>query len=318
MKPHDHTWVLVLAAGEGKRVRSLTVDRRGQLAPKQYSSVDGHRTLLESTLERARRVAASERIVPIVAAQHRRWWESELTGIPARNIIVQPENRGTAAGILLPLLWVSQHDRQATVVVLPSDHFVESEQTLVDSLVEAISAVTESEVPVMLLGIKPDGPEREYGWILPCGRCEHRPCHVASFREKPDVSTSECLLRQGALLNSFIMVAKIRCLLTVFQETLPQLWRPFQPVIGSMSDGSWRGDVLAELYGSIPCLDFSKDLLETATDRLWVYPVPPCGWTDLGTPERLTQLLAHHGSCSPECQAEIAPTHLRAGAADAR
>jgi mannose-1-phosphate guanylyltransferase len=290
-----HLWVLVLAAGEGKRVSRLTHDRWGQLAPKQFSSIDGNETLLNSTLKRAKRFAPPERIVPIVAAQHRRWWESELVGIPPGNVIVQPENRGTAAGILLPLLWITQHDGEATVVILPSDHYVGSEKTLTRALRNAVSAVSRSEAPVVLLGIKPDGPEDEYGWIVPCPGPESCPHRVASFREKPDASTSACLLRQGALLNSFIMVADNRCLLALYRKELPQLWRPFEQLMGHPNDNRWQEKNLVDLYQSIPSLDFSKDILEEATDTLWVCPVPPCGWTDIGTPERLTQHLTHHG-----------------------
>jgi len=38
--------------------------------------------------------------------------------MPRRNLIVQPENRGTAIGLLLPLLHVYQRDPQARIVIL--------------------------------------------------------------------------------------------------------------------------------------------------------------------------------------------------------
>ncbi len=83
-------WALVLAAGEGSRVRDFTRDRRGNCAPKQYTSTDGRVTLLGATLRRARRIVPSEQIVTIVAAHHERWLKSELDGVPSDNITVQP------------------------------------------------------------------------------------------------------------------------------------------------------------------------------------------------------------------------------------
>jgi len=216
-----------------------------------------------------------------------RGWRSAL-------VIVQPENRGTAAGVLLPLLWITQHDREATVVILPSDHHVESEETLNDSLSGAVSAVVRSDTPVVLLGIQPEGPEEEYGWIVPCPGSESCPCRVASFREKPDASTAACLLNQGGLLNSFIVVADSRCLLTLYRTELPLLCRPFERLNADRSGKPWEQEDLFDLYRSIPCTDFSRDILEGAADRLWVYPVPPCGWSDLGTPRRLTMHLTRH------------------------
>jgi mannose-1-phosphate guanylyltransferase len=64
MNSNQHIWVVILAAGEGERLRDLTRDRWGQPAPKQYSTIDGQTTLLRTTLERARKIASPERIVP--------------------------------------------------------------------------------------------------------------------------------------------------------------------------------------------------------------------------------------------------------------
>jgi len=156
-------WVLILAAGEGTRVRFLTFDRWGHQAPKQFSSIDGRQSLLGATLGRAKRIVPQERIVAIVAAHHRRWWESELETISADNVIVQPENRGTANGILLPLLWITQREEDATIVVLPSDHFVGSEEAFEGAVNECISAVKHTDVGVVMLGVKPVCLETEYG-----------------------------------------------------------------------------------------------------------------------------------------------------------
>ncbi len=284
-------WVVVLAAGEGSRVKSMTYDRRGRQAPKQYSLIDDRSTLLGATLDRARRIAPPEHIVPIVATQHRRWWKPELAGIPAGNIIVQPSNRGTAAGILLPFLWISRQDHDATVVILPSDHYVRSEDVLEESIRRAMAAVDSKYRGVVLLGIKPHGPETGYGWIVPCEHAQECPYRVSSFSEKPDTATSVCLLCQGAFLNSFILVASCRSLRQLFQDELPQLWQAFEPSLG---DGPWEESHVASLYQSIATQDFSKDVLERSSANLWVQPVPECGWDDLGTPERLTKHLMRH------------------------
>lgn len=301
-------WVLVLAAGEGKRVRTLTRDRQGYRAPKQFTSPDGKESLLGATLRRAGKIAPLGQIVTIVAAQHERWWRHELDGMPSDNIIVQPENRGTAAGILLPLICIEHRDQNAIVVILPSDHFVESEDTLNGVLNRAVSTVSRSEAPVVLLGVRPKGPEEEYGWIVPCPGPENCPHRVASFREKPDACTAAALLDQGALLNTFIIVADCRCLLALFKERTPELWGPFEQTLAGRTTGFRQQEDLAELYDSIPPLDFSRDVLENAAENLWVYPVPSCGWTDLGTPQRLSDHQVRHGKHPPSIETTVEPT----------
>src|SRR4030095_2964760 len=102
----NHTWALVLAAGEGSRLRTLTTTHNGVAVPKQFCSLQGGPSLLQETLHRAEAIAPRKRVCTIVAAQHRRWFEGPLWSLPAQNVIVQPENRGTAIGLLLPILHI--------------------------------------------------------------------------------------------------------------------------------------------------------------------------------------------------------------------
>ena len=54
--------------------------------------------------------------------------------------------------------------------------------------------------------------------------------------------------------------------------------------------GSWPA--LLSLYDRLPELDFSRDLLEGRAADLCVMRVPPCGWSDLGTPRRVAATLS--------------------------
>ena len=56
----------------------------------------------------------------------------------AMRLIVQPMNRGTANGILLPLLHIEARDPDARIVILPSDHYVRDESILVTALESAL------------------------------------------------------------------------------------------------------------------------------------------------------------------------------------
>src|SRR5262245_31154240 len=108
----NQSWAIVLAAGEGKRLRELTM-RGGIDTPKQFCSLRGGRSLLGDALARAARIAPRKRMLVVVAAEHRRFWERELADLPRENVIVQPANRGTAAGVLLPALTVLERDPEA-------------------------------------------------------------------------------------------------------------------------------------------------------------------------------------------------------------
>jgi len=313
MISNEHIWAVILAAGEGERVRGLTRDRWGHAAPKQYASIDGSTTLLGITVERAKKLSPLERIVPIVAEQHQRWWATELAEIPPENVIVQPENRGTAAGILLPLLWITERDPDALLVILPSDHGVASEDTLHTAIMNALLGTASARAGLVLLGVTPERPEPGYGWILPRPGERDGLHPIATFREKPDAAAAASLLGRGALLNSFILIADGRFLLNLFETDLPQLWQPLHPVFDEGWDRPERNRDLSRLYRSIPVLDFSKDLLERSAEKLWVYPVPACGWLDLGTPDRLTRHLSGQDRPEWSCQVQTIPRNPARG-----
>jgi hypothetical protein len=99
-------------------------------------------------------------------------------------------SRGTAIGILLPLLKILARDRLARIVVLPSEHFVRDEAGLARSLRLAASLTETPESNLVLLGIGPDHPNPEFGYIVPGRPDRHGTFRVQRFVEKPDGATA--------------------------------------------------------------------------------------------------------------------------------
>jgi mannose-1-phosphate guanylyltransferase len=61
---------VVLAAGDGTRLSTLTTDSDGNPVPKQFCSLNGGGSLLHEALQRANRIVLRERVCAIVADQH--------------------------------------------------------------------------------------------------------------------------------------------------------------------------------------------------------------------------------------------------------
>jgi mannose-1-phosphate guanylyltransferase len=240
--------------------------------------------MLRWALDRACSVVPREHVVIVVAEQHRRFWEHELSDFPLENVVVQPRNRGTGAGLLLPSLRLCLHrDAVARVLVLASDHYVEDERTLRESLDLALDVRGRDRARLLLLGMTPRGRDHEFGWIVPASGVSGGIRRVAHFAEKPGLEGARVLMQRGALVNSLMLVAPVELILRLYEETLPGILRAFL---------DWPRDAvgrehLDEIYQSIPTSDFSRDVLARSVRRLSVVQVPRCGWSDLGTPERL-------------------------------
>jgi mannose-1-phosphate guanylyltransferase len=291
MKLRQRTWALVLAAGEGTRLASLTTDAEGNSVPKQFCSLTGGRSLLEDAIQRARRIAPRERTCVIVAEQHRRYWRRTLWSLPARNVIVQPQNRGTANGILLAVLKILELDPLARIVFLPADHYVRDERALAGALREAATHLTRNPRELFLIGIEPEEADPELGYIEPGHTLADGARSVARFVEKPETSVARRLIASGAVWNSFIFAAHGPALLGLLRARSPEVVEEMSTALARDARAGQRSLALQELYERLPNLDFSRAIAQGAEERLRVITAPACGWSDLGTPKRVAETL---------------------------
>src|SRR5215831_200722 len=112
-------WALLLAGGDGRRLRPLTRIIAGDDRPKQFCQILPGHTLLEVTERRVARVVPSQRTLVALTRAHERYYRPLLQNRPARALLVQPENRGTAPAILYGALRIAADAPLATVATFP-------------------------------------------------------------------------------------------------------------------------------------------------------------------------------------------------------
>lgn len=286
-------WAIVLAGGEGERLRALARDERGRPAPKQFCPLGGLRPPLAAAIERAESLVPRERVMVSVIEAHRPWWSAQLAGRATETIASQPLPRGTATGILLPLLAILERDPGARVLILPADHAVEDETVLRRALERAAWVAGERPDAPVLLGITPTSADGELGWVIPAGRPDADSHAVEAFVEKPGPEIARKLMAAGGMWNAFLVATKGAALVRLFERHMPELHAPLAALPQLWTPGARRP---IERFESLPSRDFSHDLLTPAAAGLRVIRVPACGWTDLGTPTRLFEWLASHGA----------------------
>jgi mannose-1-phosphate guanylyltransferase len=293
MTEHGRCWGVILAGGDGTRLRPLTRALAGDDRPKQYCRVLGRETLLDQTRRRVARAVSPRRTLVVVTRAHERFYREALADLAPGTLVVQPENRGTLAGILYPLLRLEPRAADDPVAFFPSDHYVSDDETFMAHVTAAVGVVRACPDRTVLLGIRPDRPETEYGWIepgAPLGPVA-RPWPIPAsavrrFWEKPGRPLAAGLAARGCFWNSFVVVGRVATLLGLVREAAPDVHGALAAARPAL-DGPDEARVLADVYAALRPGDFSREVLAAHPERLAVLPVSGVTWNDLGEPSRV-------------------------------
>jgi mannose-1-phosphate guanylyltransferase len=289
----ERLWAIVLAAGDGKRLAPLTRALYGWELPKQFAVLHRGRSLLQATMDRVAPLVPPERTVVVVGVAQEGLARLQLAEYRGVEIVAQPRNLDTGPGILLPLIHVLARDPGASVVVLPSDHYVADPRPLLGAIRTAVESSRRVEDLLTLLGVVPDRAETDYGWIVPGPPVDRgtdeRLRGVSRFVEKPAPHEAQELLNSGALWNTFISVSRASTYRDVARKYLPVQAGHFERY-GLEVDRPEGERILDALYAAMEPANFSRAVLERA-ENLAVLPVAGAGWSDWGNPERVLRTL---------------------------
>ena len=284
-------WGVILAGGDGTRLKSLSRSLSGDNRPKQFCTLFGNKSLLARTRGRLAPAISADRMLFAVARGHERFYRSELADVDESRIVIQPFNRGTTAAIVYSLLRLKRFEKDAVVALFPSDHHFADETQFARTVDRAFQVVRRNPSVLVLLGAMAEKAEVEYGWIEPGQPLEAgenqalTAFRVERFWEKPSQPVAEMLLRRGCLWNTLVVAGQAETFLEIVESTIPDMLYALRPM-GYCPMGDQEARRAAALYGTLPSSDFSRDVLTRCAGRLAVLRMENSGWGDLGTPER--------------------------------
>lgn len=279
---NKHLYILIMAGGEGERFYPLSTPEH----PKQFLSFWGGRTFIQQTYDRISHlapagniyVATNKRYVGLVAKQ--------LPDIPVKNIIGEPLKKNTAPCIVYTSRIISENDKDAVMVVLPSDHVIGKEKEFRLVIKRAVYIATARDV-LVTLGIKPTWAADCYGYIKTGKMIEDDPDGkwdafiVDKFVEKPSIAIAQEYIDDGSYLwNSGMFIWKAAFIMKEIEKYLPQM--------KALADKYVKGSEIKKFFDEVESISIDYGVMERSERVVTV----PCsiGWSDIGTWQSLYNL----------------------------
>ena len=273
-------YCIILAGGKGRRLWPCSRDNH----PKQFIDFFGFgRTQLQATYDRFVKIMPKENIFITTNTEYASLVKEQLPQVCDENIVVEPVNRNTAPSVAWGMLKIASKDKDARVIVSPSDLFVLNEQAFADNVNEALELVGQHNVYITM-GVKPTRPEPGYGYIqLGDPTMTKGVYHVRSFTEKPERDFAQVFVDSGEFYwNTGIFLSNISTFIESCEKLFVELTSlikekisPEEVTIPNLLS------FLEKYYSSFPNLSIDYGVLE----RLDNVCVMKCyfGWADLGT-----------------------------------
>jgi mannose-1-phosphate guanylyltransferase len=313
-------YVVILAGGGGTRLWPLSRPDR----PKPFLPLLGDETLIQRT---------AARITPLLGpgdlycVTDRRFGQLARDQIPDAGLIVEPNGRNTAAAITLATAAIDRPEDEV-MLVLPADHWIEREDEFRRVLTAAVDRLANGafdiEEPLVTLGIHPDRPATEYGYLRPDTMRATtvdgvRAYPLTAFEEKPVEHRARELLNLPGVAWNAGMFAWRRGAIRAAIEKYTPLMTLIEPAIGSDL-------ALAAAYDRMTPISIDQAVMEgAAADHRVVMGAMDVGWSDLGSWTALLTALAGgdgHGATGRVVQSgetiEVAPDDLIVRPVDGR
>lgn len=271
---------LIMAGGKGTRFWPLSTEEK----PKQFLNLIGQETMIQMTINRIKPIIPIERIFVCTGEMYVALVKEQLPELPERNIIVEPEGRNTSPCIALSALIIKKYYKDATMVVLPSDHLINDEGEFRNIVMASNKFVLNNNNAIITFGMKPSRPEIGYGYIKYKNKVKsingYEVMKVDAFVEKPNrEKAKEYLIEGNYLWNGGMFLWSVDNILKQIKKYSSNTYEALKE-IDNVSDEKLQ-EFINNNYCKTESISIDYAVLEKSND---IYVVPSnFGWDDIGT-----------------------------------
>ena len=285
----DH--VVVMAGGSGTR---FWPESRA-LRSKQFLDLTGRGPMIRETIRRLFPLLRKENVWVVAGEKDAPHLSARGLGIPARNILLEPQGKNTAPAVALAVARIVRRDPDAVIAAAPADHAVGDARAFRSVLRKGLR-VARRTGRFVTLGIPPTHPATGYGYIERGDRfpgAGHSVFNVRRFTEKPSLSVARRFLNSGRFSwNSGIFLFRADAFRDRLSRFLPEVHAAMEAAFRSYETKEFPGRLRAA-YRRIPSVSVDYGILEKEKGIL-VIPAD-FGWSDLGTWRSLHEFLGKPG-----------------------
>ena len=289
-------FAVIMAGGIGSRFWPMSTSEY----PKQFHDMLGvGESLLQRTFARFEKIIPSKNILISTNKKYKKLVLEQLPNITEQQLLLEPVMRNTAPCVLYAALKIHHLNKNAVMVIAPSDHWIDDEAEFQRNILTAFKASSQQDI-LMTLGIKPSNPNTGYGYIQYKGNNEIK--EVLNFTEKPHLEKAKQFLSEGNYLwNAGIFVWSTQSILKAFKQSLPKMEQLFE-VGNHVWNTDFEDDFIEDNYPKAESISIDFGIMEKA-NNVKVLPVD-FGWNDLGTWGSLHQKLAKDNNQNAVVNAE--------------
>ncbi|HSW67374.1 MAG TPA: sugar phosphate nucleotidyltransferase [Bacteroidales bacterium] len=279
MNPNNYC--VIMAGGIGARFWPMSKTSH----PKQFIDFLGTgETLIQRTFKRFTKICRPENIYIVTNEIYRDLVMNQLPEITGNQVLCEPMRRNTAPCIAYASYKILKRNKNANIVVAPSDHIILKEDNFTEVIVAGLNTTANNNC-LLTLGIKPSRPDTGYGYIQydDCSGLtnDNRVSKVITFTEKPQLELAISFLQSGDFLwNSGIFIWNLPTILEALRSHLPEVNAIFADGIDSY-DTPAEQDFIMRAYAGVKNISIDYGVMEKASN---VYVLAAdFGWSDLGT-----------------------------------
>lgn len=278
---------LILAGGKGTRLYPLS----RQNEPKQFLKIINDKSFLQNTVERLKLLISKENIYVVTNKDYEEKIRNEIVDIKKDNIFTEPLNKETATCIGLSAVKLLKKDKDAVMVVLPSDHHIEESDKFVQTLKQAIE-IAERRRGLVTIGINPTRPETGYGYIemgeqINGGIPSYK---ISRFTEKPNIEVAKDFLCKGTYLwNSGMFIFRADVVLREIEKYVPKMYKALMNIYAHLGEEN-EEELVKQEYERIDGISIDFGIMQK-TRRAYVIKADFL-WDDIGSFSALSKFLS--------------------------